>query len=441
MSNQRQKVWLPLLILFSINTMNFYDRGIIAAVTEPIRKEWQLSDTAMGALGTAFIILYAIIGVPLGRLSDKAARVRILSICTAIWSVMTAASGIAWNYGSLAAARLGVGIGEAGCSPAANSLLGDLFPARRRARAISIFMLGLPVGTLLNFMLSGRIAQSYGWRAAFYVACLPGLVIAVLALLIREPERGAAETYKTPTAMPVESPYRRVLGIPTLWWIIISGALHNFNMYALNSFVPAFLMRHHGTNLARAGLVTSLVLGASGIPGLLIGGWLADHLGKDRKNGRLMLGALAMLLAAPFMYLSLGVGKGAVTNFALLMGAGMVLMFFYYATVYAVVQDVVEPQLRGTAMALYFFAMYLLGGALGPVGTGKLSDSLAGMAAASSGVGVVNEYYKAVGLHSAMYIIPMLMLLLCVVLFAASRTVAEDMRRLHKRMTNPVVAD
>lgn len=419
--------------------MNFYDRGIIAAVAEPIRKEWALSDTALGSLGTAFIVLYAIIGMPLGRLSDRWSRVKLLSICAAIWSVMTAASGLAGNFWSMAASRLGVGVGEAGCAPAANSLIGDLTPANKRAGALSLFMLGLPVGTLLNFMLSATIAERYHWRAAFYVACIPGLLLAGLAWFIREPERGATEIYKVSDTTKI-SPWQ-LLSIPTMWWIIASGALHNFNMYALNSFVPAYLMRHHGTTLTNAGWLTSLALGASGIPGLLIGGWLADRVSHGRKHGRLLLGAIALLMAAPLLYVSLSVAKGAVGNYTWLLGAGMMLMFFYYATVYAALQDVVEPQLRGTAMALYFMAMYLLGAALGPVGTGLLSDYFARNAMLAAGASAMTEQFRAAGLHSAMHAVPILTLMVAGVMFAASRTVAGDMDKLHHRVAGTVTAD
>src|SRR6185503_14450179 len=187
MNSRSQNAWFALCVLFGINTMNFYDRQILAAVTEPVRREWALTDSAIGFLGTAFTLLYAAVGVPLGRLADCWTRTRLLSIGVIVWSVLTAASGLAWNYGSLFLSRLGVGIGEASCAPAANSLIGDLFPANRRARALSIFMLGLPIGLFLSYWLSGRIAHAYGWRSAFYVACLPGLVLAALVLGIREP--------------------------------------------------------------------------------------------------------------------------------------------------------------------------------------------------------------------------------------------------------------
>src|SRR5437899_6985043 len=169
-----------LAILFAINLLNFYDRQILGALVEPIRKQWALTDSQIGWLATAFTLLYAVVGVPFGRLSDRWKRPQLLSLGVAAWSLLTAASGFAWGYGSLFAARLGVGVGEATCAPTANSLIGDLYPAARRARALAFFMLGLPLGNFLGTFASGLIAAGYGWRMAFYVACIPGLFIAAL---------------------------------------------------------------------------------------------------------------------------------------------------------------------------------------------------------------------------------------------------------------------
>ena len=432
MNDYRKGTRFALWVLFGINAINFYDRQILSAVTEPIRKEWALSDTAIGTLGMAFTLVYAAVGVPLGRLADSWSRKKILSIGVAAWSVLTAVSGLAWNYASLFVTRLGVGVGEASCAPAANSLIGDLYPPRKRAVALSVFMLGLPIGLFLSYRVSGMIAHAYGWRAAFYFACVPGLILAVLALKLPEPQRGASEEHPSANRQRAGSPYWVVLSIPTILWIIVSGALHNFNMYAVNSFLPAFLMRTHLMGLKEASNVSSIVLGAVGVVGLLGGGWLADRLSRTRADGRLLLSSVTMLLAAPCIYFALKQPPGATVAFMLLMGTGSMLMFVYYSGVYAAIQDVIEPSLRGTAMALYFFAMYVLGASLGPLLTGMLSDHFAKKAMAVAGATVMSEPFKADGLHRAMYVIPFLCALLAVVLFAASRTVSADMEKLRK---------
>jgi len=426
-----------LIILFAINLLNFFDRNMFGAVAEPIRKEWALNDSQIGWLATAFILLYAFVGVPLGRLSDRWNRPRILGIGVAVWSLLTAASGMAWSYATLFAARVGVGIGEASCAPASSSLIADLYPAEERARALSFFMLGLPLGTFFGSLVSGRLAAAYGWRVPFYVACVPGLVLALLALRIPEPPRGAAEAAPLAGRPDKGSPYWRVLRIPTIRWLIISGALFNFNMYTISTFLPALLSRYHGLNLKEANAVAAIVLGAVGIPGLLLGGWGADYALRDRSNGRLLLASVSLLLAALCICLALTRPEGNLVSFSLLMGTGCMFCYVYYSSVYAAIQDVVQPSLRATAMAIYFFAMYLLGGSAGPVLTGKLSDYFARLAMTRAGASSITDPFRAVGLHSAMYVIPLCSFILAIVLFAAACRVSKDMNQLQTWMAQP----
>ncbi len=439
MNQERRKALFALWVLFGINAMNFFDRQIPSAVTEPIRKEWALSDTQVGLLGTAFTLIYAAVGVPLGRLADLWNRKYLLAIGLSLWSALTYASGLCRGYWPLFGARLGVGVGEAVCAPASSSLIGDLFRPHERSRAISIFMLGLPVGLALSYIVSGTIAQHYGWRYAFYVAGVPGLALAGLALLIREPRRGSSEIKNIGTARRPGSPYRLVLGIPTMWWIIASGALHNFNMYAVGSFLPAFLSRYHHVSLQTAGFISGIVIGSVGAGGMLLGGWLGDWMMLRRESGRMLVASWALLLSVPMSFLALMQPSGALTQFMLFQAAASMMMYVYYATVYSTVQDIVEPALRGTAMALYFFAMYVLGASLGPIGTGWVSDLMARRAAAAAGVTLLEaspipEQFKAVGLHQAMYMVPLLGIALALVLFAGSVTVRRDMKKLQDWM-------
>jgi MFS family permease len=426
-----------LAILFAINLLNFYDRNIPGAIVEPLRKDWALSDAQIGWLGTAFTLLYAVVGVPFGRLSDCWRRSRLLSFGVATWSLLTAACGLAWNYGALFVSRLGVGIGEATCAPASNSLIGDLFPATQRARALSFFTLGLPLGGFLGIFLSGRIAAAYGWRAPFYVAGIPGLILALVALTISEPQRGAAEV--SPTAgRPTEgSPYWRILRIPSMRWIILSGALFNFNMYAIPTFLPAFLSRYHAQNLKEANAIAAVVFSAVGIPGLLLGGWVADRAGKVRSSGRLLVSSFAVMLQAPLAYLALNCPPGEVLPFAMLMGSGCMLGYLYYSGVYATIQDLIPPSLRGTGMAVYFCAMYLMGASFGPVITGGLSDHFARAAMTAAGADKMAESFRATGLHSGMYVIPVCALAVGLVLLMAARSVTADMLEMHVWMAQP----
>ncbi|HYL98021.1 MAG TPA: MFS transporter [Blastocatellia bacterium] len=449
MSTRNQnRAYFALWVLFAINMMNFYDRQVLGAVGEAIRKSWTLSDTSLGLLGTAFTLLYAAVGLPLGRLTDRASRKKILSVGVFVWSIFTAGSGLSRTYNQLFAARLGVGVGEASCAPAAASLIGDLFPASKRAKALAIFMLGLPLGIAASNAISGWAVARWDWQHAFYAATVPGLLCAGLALFITEPKRGASEVHDIGGHKRKGSSFGLVLSIPTMWWIIASGALHNFNMYAIGGFLIPFLIRFHGMQNQGAGLVSMAVYGLSGIPGLLIGGYLGDSIMHRRANGRLLVGAIAIAISVPLNFLALTQAAGHIFVFSLLAGCGIGVMYAYYSTVYSTIQDVIEPSLRGTAMALYFFAMYVLGASLGPLLTGVVSDHYTKKAALAAGVtgftdpglstkqvAALLEPFKGQGLHSAMYLVPFLGALLTVVLFAASATVAKDREKLHRWMS------
>lgn len=427
-----------LFILFAINTMNFFDRQILGATGELLRLEWRLSDTALGALGTAFTLLYAFVGVPFGWLADRFPRRQILSAGVFVWSALTAASGMANTFTQLFVVRLGVGIGEASCAPAATSLIGDLYPPDRRARAMSIFMLGLPVGLALSYLVSSLVAQAWGWRAAFYVAGLPGVLCAIAILFVPEPARGQAEASSVGTKRRPGWSFALVLGTPTMWWIILSGALHNFIMYALGAWLAPYLIRFHGATIGEAGVLLTLSYGLAGGAGLLIGGRAADAMLTRRRGGRLLLGAVSLALSVPLLYAALQVPPGHLLTVALVLGVCKAVMYVYYAVVYSAIQDVIEPALRGTAMALYFFAMYVLGASFGTWAVGFASDHYTRAAAVAAGVVVGDaaalEPFRAAGLRAALLLLPLLGILLSVVVWAASRTVGRDMDRLQEWM-------
>jgi MFS family permease len=419
-----------LCVLLGINTINFFDRQILPAVQEKFRKEWDLSDGDLGWLGTAFIVLYAVVGLPLGRLADVGRRRWILAAGAGLWSLLTFGSGLAWSFWSLFVLRLGVGVGEASCAPTASSLIGDLVPAERRARAMALFMLGLPLGLALSFFVSSTLAERRGWQAAFFVAGVPGVLLAVLALFIADPVRGSADSHASTPAVTqsFRAVVRLVLGMPTMWWLIVSGALHNFNMYALGTFVASFLKRYHQVSVERAGQMSGLIYGFGAL-GIFVGGWLGDRAFQRTVSGRLHVAWIGMAAAIPCLLIALAVPAGEIWLCAVWLLPGCMLLYTYYGTVYATIQDIVEPPLRGTAMAIYFCAMYFLGALFGPVATGWASDYCARRAALADGSLSVTETHKAIGLHDAMYLIPALGAALVVVLFAASRTVKADYLR------------
>ena len=414
-----------LFVLFLVNFLNFFDRALPGVVLEPIRKEFGLSDTMLGLLGTAFILIYAVAGIPLGRLSDRFQRTRILSVGVAAWSVFTGAAYFVFNATTLFLSRLGVGVGEASCAPAANSMIGDLYPSHRRARALGLFMLGLPIGSLACFALGGWIAQHYGWRAPFLVAMVPGLIVAVMAWRLTEPTRGQHDAVQTATL--TRNPFAQLLSIQTLWWIILSGAAINFAAYSLNTFLPALLVRVHGLNVAQAGGISSLVLGATGLFGLTLGGMLADKLHQAFPRGRLLCGAVALLRAAPLLWLGLTQPKGAVTMLTVLLCGGWLLYFLYFVTVYPAIQDVVDARLRATAMAVYFFFQYVLGGAVGSLVTGALSDHYAKSAMRAAGAEEMAPAFAAVGLQQSLALaVPLSILVTSIALLLAARSFVRD---------------
>ena len=423
---QRNAAFFPVAVLFAINILNFYDRHVPGALVEPMRREFHLNDTQIGLLGSAFIWLYAIVGVPLGRIADSWSRKKLLAWGVVIWSSLTASAALATNYAILLLSRVGVGIGEATCAPSATSWLGDLFPPEKRSRVLALFMLGVPVGGALSFFFSGPIAQAYGWRAAMLLAAAPAVLLVPALLKVYEPERGASDAGHKPLA---RGPMWEVLRIPTLWWIIASGALLNFNLYAIGTFLPAFLSRVHGLTLARSGVATGVVYLIGGVGGGLSAGFLGDSVLYRRKDGRLRGAAVFALMAVPFACMGILQPVGALPVAIIFLTMAYAALTTYYGLVYSAIQDIVAPNQRGTTMAIYFMAMYMCGASFGPLLTGRLSDVLARRAAALAGSSAVTETFRATGLQQAMLVIPVLSALLAFVLYAASRTIVADIAR------------
>lgn len=419
--------WWPLAVLVAINVLNFYDRQVAGAVVEPVRKEFSLTDTQIGWLNTAFTVLYGVVGLPLGRLADRVSRKKLLAIGIAIWALMTASARWISSYSFLVFARLGVGVGEATAAPTATSWIGDLFPPEKRSKPLALFMLGVPVGGALSFFFSGPIAQRLGWRMAMLAAAAPALLLVPLLLMLHEPARGASEKH-APIAKDA-GPIWAVLRVPTFWWIAISGALVNFNLYAVGTFFPAFFGRIHHMNVARAGVMTGIIYAIGGVLGGSVAGVWGDWIALRSRSGRMKIASVAALLAVPLAYFGIHQGYGSLSVAVPLLTIAYGLLNMYYGLVYASIQDIVAPALRGTSMAIYFLVMYLGGASWGTVIIGKMSDRFALHAAHLAGVDKINEAFKATGLQQALLAIPVLSLLLAAVLWAGSRTIEKDMQR------------
>jgi MFS family permease len=389
-----------LAVLFLVNVLNYYDRQTLAAILEPLRHEFSLSDTQLGGLFTLFTIVFALAGLPLGKLADRRSRRGLLAAGIAVWTGLTGLAGLATSYALLLGTRLGVGIGEAVCTPAAASWIGDLVPASRRARAMAGFMMAVPVGIMLSSAIGGSVAQAHGWRMALVLAAVPGLVLVPAVLWLHEPPRP-----------PLPAAGARAAALPAVfWWIAASGAVVNFALYSFSTFLPAFLTRYHGMSVAQAGIWTGVGSGVSGILGAAAAGLLGD-----RVKNRLWLAAGASLAAAGPVYAAIRMPAGSAAAAVWLAMTGYGLLQMYYGLVYAAIQDVAGPEMRGRAMATYFVVTYLGGASWGPLVTGRLSDFLAHRSLLPA------EAARAVGLHDAMYVIPALAVVLAAVLWQAGR--------------------
>lgn len=424
---QTHKAWKILFLLFLANLLNFFDRTIPAIIVEPLRLEFQLNDLQLGLVAAAFTIIYAIAGLPLGRLADTWSRKKIIGWGLIIWSGFTALNSLAWNYWSFLLIRLGVGIGEASYAPAANSLISDLFPAKNRAKAIGFFMLGLPLGVTLAFFTVGAIVELFqSWRAPFMIAAIPGILLALMIFCIKEPKPDIREEFNSKREF--SEPIMKLLKIKTLRWLILSGITLNFASYAGTAFLVPLLQRYFNLSLVNAAILTGCIIGLTGLIGLTTGGWISDKAQQLHKSGRLIFGTVGMLLSTLGTGLAVILGVDSLVVFAICFGLGWLALYSYHVAVYPAIQEVVEPQLRATAVGLYFACMYLLGGALGPLILGALSDYLSQSAMNESGTLVMNETFKAIGLYQALYLVPIALLFTAIFLFKASQHFAKDIK-------------
>ena len=370
--------------LLVVYTFNFIDRVVIAIIQEPIKEEFHLTDLQLGLLGgPAFAVLYTFLGIPIARLAEKHNRMTILSICLAIWSGMTALCGFATSYAALLMARIGVSVGEAGCTPPAQSVISDYFPAKSRATAISIYALGVPVGSMLAAIGGGWLAQNFGWRSAFLILGLPGLLLAILVkLTVKEPPR--AKSSDVAEAPGFAAAFRELARKPTFWHNALGSAIASFVGYGVGQYLNSFLMRTHDLTLLESSRLTGVVLGLAAAFGTFFAGWLADRLVKRYPNALAWLPALGFVIATPFYIVGYMMPNLWVAIPFLIVGT--VTHYFYLGCMYATTQGIVQPRLRATATAVLLFIVNLLGYGLGPPVIGALSDWLATMNLAEVGL-------------------------------------------------------
>ncbi|MDO9439383.1 MAG: MFS transporter [Beijerinckiaceae bacterium] len=365
-------------LLVAVYTVNMIDRQILAILAEPIRNEFALSDSELGFLtGIAFVFFYAIAGLPIAHLADRVSRRVILSVSLASWSAMTAVSGFTQTFGQLAMARIGVGIGEAGCGPPSHAMIADLYRPEQRGRAIGIYGLGIPLGTLFGLAAGGWIATSFGWRIAFLVVGLPGMLLAVLVwITLPEPERGAAEGRDSSGEAPgLAAALRYLIDCRTFLHLAAGGTLITGVGGAMIVWAAPFLLRSHGLSLPEAGLALGLIAGVPGAAGMYFGGALADRLGRRDVRWRLWIVASALAISCPFA-IATWLVPGRNTSLFLMIIPFTLCTFFYQATTFAQVQNISPLRMRASAAALLLLIMNLIGQGFGPQLVGAMSDLL-----------------------------------------------------------------
>ena len=366
-----------MVILAVVYMFNFIDRQILAILLPAIRDEFQVGDTVLGLLtGTAFALFYVTLGIPIAQVADRWNRRNLLAAALAIWSGMTALSGLATNIWQLTLARIGVGVGEAGCSPPAHSMISDYYPPEQRSTAMGFYTLGISTGIMFAYLAGGWVVENYGWRQAFFIVGVPGLLLAVLVrLTVVEPERGASESRSDSGTNPTLARVLRfLLGRRSFVHMGVAAGLSAFVGYAVINFFPSFIVRSFGMGLAELGVWLGIVIGIGGGIGFFGGGVIADHLGKHSRRKSFNFLGLSSLISA-ICYIAVFMAPTATWALGMLFLPSAIANF-YLATVLAQAQSLVSLRMRAVASAIVLLLINVIGLACGPLFTGMLSDVL-----------------------------------------------------------------
>ena len=389
-AEQKQNSWLGsanagLAILAFINLFSYLDRYVVSGVLESLKhSDLGLTDTNLGLLMSGFLIVYTLLAPVFGALGDRRSRPRLIALGVACWSFATALSGFAVNFFTLFAARAAVGVGEAAYVTIAPSLLSDYFPVRQRGRVMAIFFCAIPVGSALGYVVGGLVDKHYGWRAAFFVAGVPGLILAALCLLLRDPPRGIqdqaaglAKEASKPARISISreawQTYGRLLRNKPYAITVLGYAAYTFAIGGLAYWMPAFLERTRGVPRSEATVNFGTIVVVTGFIGTFVGGWMGDYFAKNARQGYLWLSAIATVIAAPFVWLALT--TTSTTLYTVYMVIAQLLLFLSTGPINAAIINLVIASERATAIALSVFAIHVLGDALSPLLVGAISDA------------------------------------------------------------------
>jgi MFS family permease len=398
-----------LAMLLLVYTFNFLDRQILSILAQPVKASLQLTDTQLGLLGgLAFAALYSTLAIPLALLADKTSRTWVITISLGVWSGFTALCGVAQNFTQMFLFRLGVGVGEAGGVAPSYALIGDYFPPEKRARALSIYSLGIPLGAAGGALLGGYIAQTVEWRTAFIVIGLAGVAIApIFRLIVKDRPR--------PTTPQAQIPVAQVFGIlaakPSFWLMAFGAAAGSMCGYGVAFWLPSLLMRSFGLNLIQVGQFFGMLLLTGGVFGVLFGGWIGDRMGRRDRKYYALIPAISYIVGTP-LFIAGVMSSGWAMALALFI-VPQALVYVWLGPVLTAVQHLVPAHMRATASASFLLINNLIGLGLGSTVIGLISDQLA----PTYGVDAL-RYAIAIGLCS--YLVAGALMVL------ASRTLKQD---------------
>lgn len=358
-----------LLVLTLIEFINYFDRQVIFPLFSFLKSDFGLSDFELGMIGTVFMIIHATFSVPLGILADKWIRKNIIAIGVGIWSIATLITGLVQNFHQLLITRGAVGIGEASYAPAATALIADNFPVEKRARASSIFHLGMFLGGALGMILAGVIGTHLGWRACFFIVAVPGLVLSFSALMIKEKKH----SHQNANEVSKKS-ILALLKNPAYIMTLVSGIMLTFTSSAIIAWMTQFFIRYHNYSVDQASLTIGFAVVLGGPLGIYTGGFVSDWLYNKIGYPRSFAMSLGFIAATPLMYLTLTTNNETLLLVTLVIAT--FLMTWYYGPMVALIQDIVPGALKATAFAFYLFTVHLIGSTPAPAILGKVSDAI-----------------------------------------------------------------